>query len=248
MRCINTGGVDWIGNAFRKRVDIGGGKVQALWCGIQVPKDAAPGTYEGIVKVKPKNAKETSIKLTLHVGERVLDDAGDSEPWRYSRLRWLDSTLAVDDEPVAPYTPMTVQGKTVGCLGRTVTLGEAGLPASIRSFFSPSVTGLVDKCREVLAVPMRFVAEMTDGKTQAFTGTTRITKRASGIVAWSSTAHAGDLKLKVRGEMEFDGHLEYRVELSADKATQVMDIRLEVPYEHAVAKYMMGNGAEGRRT
>ncbi len=46
------------------------------------------------------------IKLTLTVTDKTLTDAGDSDLWRLSRLWWLDSRIAVDDETVAPYTPI----------------------------------------------------------------------------------------------------------------------------------------------
>ena len=38
------------GRAFIKRVDVPAGQVQALWCVVQVPEDAA-GMYEGMVSV-----------------------------------------------------------------------------------------------------------------------------------------------------------------------------------------------------
>ena len=67
---------------------------------------------------------------------------GDDEPWRLSRLRWLDSTLAVDDELVPPYTPVTVTGQTVGVLGRSVTLNALGFPEQIESRFAIEMTHL----------------------------------------------------------------------------------------------------------
>ena len=41
LRCFNTGGVDWEGKNFTRRVEVAKGKIQALWCGVQVPADAA---------------------------------------------------------------------------------------------------------------------------------------------------------------------------------------------------------------
>lgn len=47
LRCINTGGMNWDGRPLRNDVSVPQGKVQALWCGVQVPRDAAPGEYAG---------------------------------------------------------------------------------------------------------------------------------------------------------------------------------------------------------
>jgi hypothetical protein len=85
--------------------------------------------------------------------------AGDNEPERLSRLRWLNSTIAEDDEIVDPYVALSVKGNTVECLGRDVTFGEDGFPVSIKSYFSESVTRIQDKSREILAAPVRFIVE-----------------------------------------------------------------------------------------
>ncbi|MCX5760723.1 MAG: DUF6067 family protein, partial [Gemmatimonadetes bacterium] len=47
LTSINEGGTNWDGARFTKRVDVAAGAVQALWCGVDVPLRAAPGTYTG---------------------------------------------------------------------------------------------------------------------------------------------------------------------------------------------------------
>ena len=42
--CLNLSGTDWLGRSMRPRVSVPAEKVQALWCGVQVPRDAEPGT------------------------------------------------------------------------------------------------------------------------------------------------------------------------------------------------------------
>jgi len=127
-RCFNTGGADWMGQRLTKLCSVAQGKVQALWCGVAVPRAAVPGRYQGVITVTPEGMASSEIEYVLHVSQALLADAGDSEPWRHSRLRWLDSTIAIDDEVVAPFTPLEVDGKRIGCLGRTVTLGKNGFP------------------------------------------------------------------------------------------------------------------------
>ena len=177
---------------------------------------------------------------------KLLADAGDSEPWRHSRLRWLDSTIADDDEPVAPFTPLAVQGKKIALLGRDLELDATGLPGSIRSYFAPEVTHLTTTGRPLLAGPIRFVMELPDGSTSAFAGDDfEFVKQSSGIVAWRSSSRAGDLRLRCQGELEFDGHAEFSMEVAADRTTTVSDLRLEIPLCREAARYMMGMGQPG---
>ena len=64
----------------------------------------------------------------------ALKDRGDGELWRHSRLRWLNSTIGIDDEPTAGYPPLEVQGQTVR---RDLGAGMGGrTPGSRRHEFS----------------------------------------------------------------------------------------------------------------
>jgi hypothetical protein len=68
LRCINTGGTDWNGEALLKTVAVEAGKVQALWCGVQVPAAARPGRYEGDVTVSAEGFPVQRVRLALTVG------------------------------------------------------------------------------------------------------------------------------------------------------------------------------------
>ena len=48
LNCMNTNGTTYDARPFNATVNIPAGKVQALWCGIDVPENAAPGIYKGI--------------------------------------------------------------------------------------------------------------------------------------------------------------------------------------------------------
>ena len=141
VRCFNTAGTDWLGRPMRKSLAIASGKVAPLWFGVEVPATAAPGIYRGEVKLGGENR----VELSLNVTSALAEESGDHDLWRHSRLRWLDSTIGLDDEPVKPYTPVEVEGRTHRCLGREVRFGENGLPESIRS-----------NGREILAAPVTF--------------------------------------------------------------------------------------------
>ncbi len=246
LSCFNTGGINWDGAAFAKAVAVKKGEVQALWFGVQVPKDAAAGTYRGQVSVQPAGMQAQTVTLFIRVDQGLIADAGDDEPWRHSRLRWLDSKLAFDDDIVRPFTPVRVSKSTVGILGRQVNLGPSGFPAQIDSFYSPEVTRIGDHAKHLLAAPMQLIVEDAGARPLKWTQTQpRFTTEKAGIVEWRAGSTAGSLKLDVAGSMEFDGFVRFKVTLSTSKAVEVRDIRLEIPLARDAIRYMMGLGLKG---
>ncbi len=246
FRCTNLGGVDSAARRFTRTVRVDQGKVQALWCGVQVPAGAAPGSYTGVVTVSARGNAKTPVRVTLDVSTTVAPAAGDDEPWRLSRLRWLDSTLAVDDDLVAPYTPVQVAGRTVSVLGRSVTLGADGFPDRIESRFAIEMTHLTDQGRQVLSGPVAIHVQSPDREVGSWTSRgLSFVKHAPGVAAWRSTSTAGPISMDTDAQLEFDGNMEYTVRVSAARATSVDDIRLEIPISRDVAKFMMGLGVKG---
>ncbi|MFH1941088.1 MAG: glycoside hydrolase domain-containing protein, partial [bacterium] len=244
--CFNTGGIDWEGKLLDKTCPVGKGKIQPLWMGVQIPEDVPPGKYEGEITVAPAGSEESNIHLVLNISRNVRKDAGDDEPWRHSRLHWLNSKIAIDDGIVSPYTPMNVDGNAIQCLGRRLTLNRTGLPESIQSFFGPEMTRLIQNGREILSAPIKLIVEMPSSKILSWDrGSVEITKQAEGAVSWKSISSAGPLQMDCEAQMEFDGTVEFLLTLKANKATRVKDIRLEIPIQKDVAKYMMGMGVKG---
>ncbi len=244
FRCINLGGVDSAGKPFTRRVRVDLGKVQALWCGVQVPPSAAPGEYTTTISVAPQGVEPTPVRFALIVSQHAIPAAGDDEPWRLSRLRWLDSTLAFDDDLVAPYTPVQVAGRTVSVLGRSVKLAASGFPERIESRFDIEMTRLTEKPRQVLSAPVALVVEGADAGPLEPGGVSFV-KQARGVATWRSTSTAGPISIATDAQLEFDGNMEYTVRVTSSRAIDVKDIRLEIPVARDVAKYMMGLGIKG---
>ncbi len=244
--CFNTGGVNWDGKEFRKKCPVEKGKVYPLWCGVQVPKEISPGKYEGETTIIPKGMKPGKIKLILNVKDEVLSDGGDSELWRHSRLRWLDSRIAFDDEVFPPFIPLKVKDNTVSCLGRSLTFGQTGFPTSIKSLFSPEVSLTQGKESELLSSPIELIVVDKDNNILTWKGKgAAIKKETPGVISWEAESSAERLSLQCQAQMEFDGFVEFKVRLKALKDIDVGDIRLEVPLRKNAAKYMMGMGFKG---
>ncbi len=234
IRCFNLGGTDWLGRTFTKDYAISEGKIGALWFGVQIPKEAATGNYRGTLFLRNQGRDSTPLDLSLRVTAQHLEDAGDSELWRHSRLRWLDSTVGIDDEVTAPYTALHINGRTVGCLGRQVQFAATGLPDSIQS-----------NGREILARPINLVVETTGGETLWSGGKAEVRKSAPGAVTWESLNEGRKFALRCQAKMEFDGHIVFDLHLRAHQAAQLNDIRLEIPFRKDLAAYMMGLGRKG---
>ncbi|MCS6859162.1 MAG: DUF6067 family protein [Abditibacteriales bacterium] len=234
MRCFNLTGVDWLGKPMRRRFSLIAGKVRPLWLGIQIPRDAQ-GIYRGHIVIEPKNLPVTTVALTIKVTGAVLEDCGDSESWRLSRLRWLDAKRGLEETVIPPFTPVKVVGNVTECLNRQVTFGNGGLPTSIRS-----------NGKEILAKPMRFVVETAEGKPLRLAAVrsrvVRVTQCRAERMAESKSRLS---MITVHSTMEFDGCVNFRVSLVARSDLSVRDIRLEVPLRRQVATYMMGMGKRG---
>lgn len=242
--CFNTEGIDWKGNFFQKDITVKQNTVQPLWIGVQIPKGIESGFYEGKVNVKAGNLSK-SITLKLTVTKESIVASGDNEPERLSRLRWLNSTIGEDDGIIPPYSALEVEGNTIKLLGRQVKLNSLGFPESIQGFFSGSVTKIQETGRDILASPVELIVEQ-DGKSGNWQSKNlQFTKQKEGTVAWKVDNQMEGLKLTGKGQLEFDGNIDYELVLTATKDMKVNDIRLEVPLKDDVAKYMMGLGQKG---
>lgn len=244
--CFNTEGYDSEGNYFEKNCPVQQTKVQAFWCGLQIPTDAVPGKYSAEVTVIAGNEKPMTFILFLTIENKLIANGGVDDPANLSRLKWLNSRLAFDDGIVLPYTAMTVENNTIGILGRTITLNEMGLPSSIKSFFDIEMTKITDKPLEMLKGPFQFVIINPDNTKQRFVPASFVfSKKTEGAIAWTSEAESGDFNMLITAQAEFDGCVEYQVTLVSKKDVNVNDIRLEIPYRLEVAEMMMGLGVRG---
>jgi hypothetical protein len=248
VSAFNFRGVDSKGDEFTVPVSATAGSVRALWFGVAVPTDASAGSYRGTVTLSAPDHATRSLPVTVTVTQRSIAAHGDDEPWRLSRLRWLDSRIALDDEVVRPFTPVQVQGHRVRVIGREVRLGDDGLPEQIVSYFAPEATRLIEDGRALLARPVKLTVEDAGrGAIRWRAGPVRFTEQRPGRAAWTVHSEARGLVMRLRGEMEFDGTMEITVALLAQQTVDLDDVRLEIPIARDVAQYMMGMGQPGGR-
>ncbi|MFV0401827.1 MAG: glycoside hydrolase domain-containing protein, partial [Oscillospiraceae bacterium] len=239
--CFNLGGIGCDGKPFSKTVSPVPGRVQPLWFGFSLPESGC-SSVEGTLILKPEKAEATTLHIHISVEGDVLADCGDSEPWRHSRLRWLNSAIAQDDEITAPFAPLTRKGSTISGLGHSVILGKNGLPEQLTSAFSLTVEGISLRAREILAAPIGFGAPEQEA---ALTRPLSFTEEKPGIIRWESEWNSGDIAVSCEGKMEYDGYQEYALAVEALEDTELDDLALRIPYRADCAKDWMGMGKQG---
>jgi hypothetical protein len=246
ISCINTDGVKYDGTVFSNTVNVSKSKIQAMWCGIDVPESTVAGDYFGEVLVSSGGATQ-AVALHLVVKEGVTHNGGIDQPEKMARLKWLNSTMAQENTVIAPYTPLEVKEAAISLLGRKVLLSKNGLPSQIQTFFTPEMTSIGAKANDILTAPAQFHLvdnagkEINNWKNTSF----KFTKKEAGTVSWESTNTDAAVDMQVNGTLEFDGFLSYTIKITALEDVTFNDINFQMPLQPASAKYLMGLGQKG---
>ena len=228
ITCFNLGGTNWDGSKLVKLVSIGKGKVYPFWIGVDIAEHQKPGTYLGTAKLNFEGQPSKTVRISLTVEGRAIADRGDSDLWRYSRLRWLNSTLGTNDEPVAPYGPLQVFGKPMWIAGSysKIQLGIDGLPEQLFVNNKP-----------VLEHPITLGPRIVNSASMHLAG--------KGRAIWQSKGETVQWSRVTTGEYEFDGHGDIHVRFTAKQDTIIPGLRLSVPYRKDASRYFMGIGHPG---
>lgn len=269
-RCLNTEGSTSLGEDVSptQRPDRPGfdsflvsaeaGTVTSLWIGVEIPTTVKPNTVLrgaamlGLQKAAGTTAttKHVSVALTVSA-EPVSVDQGFSNLSSYSRLSWLNSKYAIDDEVVAPYTALQVGGGGggagfstessgggffVGLLNRQVRVGADGLPSTITVTRPASAHGVIAERKiNLLAKPIS-LALLKGGAALPVTVRTPATvwRTTPAMVSWSSVVVVGPAVLTLNATIHMDGYMDFAVALSAatpaDEHFEVDDIQLRVEW------------------
>lgn len=234
LTCFNQEGINWDGKPISFTVNVPKGKIQALWCGVQIPEQITPGTYQGTVTLTAKGIEPRQIAVSLRVGKELLADNGDGDLWRHARLRWLNSRIGEDNLPVTPYQAMSFEDNCIKATEKEMTVGANGLPASIRI-----------NNREVLSAPVRFTVVTPAGPVSFDATNVQLNQEADGLVTWKASSEQQGIRFDCSAYMEYDGYARYHIQVSSDNEIPVKDIRLETNYSAYSSEYFMGTGYKG---
>ena len=240
LTCLNTEGVDTAGKDFCKTIDIYGGKPWPLWCLLDTPAEEALD-----ICITLQDGRQISFTISLEISEACNSSLFDAET--LARLQWLNSREGTQNTLVRGYTPVSVEDRTVRILGRSIRISEQGFIESVSTHFVGNNSKLSDTPREILAAPLEY-AVYEDGRKLRFTslGLT-ITQKGETCCQWQAENVCDDLKLTIRGTMEFDGAVRYNAELK-NSGNRNLSVRLIHTPRPEFSKYFMGLGLTGCKT
>ncbi|HBL84532.1 MAG: hypothetical protein A2Y17_01010 [Clostridiales bacterium GWF2_38_85] len=240
--CINLSGIDWLGDSLEKKVVLVDGGSQVLWVSLFIP-EKADGVYKGEMILTVGQA-EIPLSIELEVSGEVLVDHGDSEPWRFSRLRWLNTYNKTGlDKPIGKYTDLHYNGSIISVLGRKVTLSESGLPKAIFSYFDKNIK--LSETRTQVTDMLRLTIHK-DNKILVFGNyKTKTLLQNSAKVIIETTADNSIFNYRCRLTAEFDSFMGYELELTAKETANIQDISVTIPYTDECSTYFMGLGHTG---
>ncbi|MCC8170533.1 MAG: DUF6067 family protein [Parabacteroides sp.] len=234
VTCFNQEGINWDGNPVTFPINVPEGKIQALWCGIQVPENARKGNYEGTATLTADGIAPRNIQIRINVDKAVLADKGDSDLWRHARLRWLNSRIGEDLLPTTPYRDMVLAGHTVAATDKYVSVGGNGLPDSIRI-----------NDRQVLAEPLRFIVHTRRGPVAFDASNVQLSQAAPGLIRWQASSVQGSIRFDCNAYMEYDGYIRYHLRVASERPEVIDDIQLVSRYTPYASEYFMGTGFRG---
>ena len=242
--CFNLEGKNICGKDFRKEIEIAPGRLQALWCGIEIPEDIQ-GDFKGVIQLQA-GQKCLDVKLDVRIEGEVLKNYGDDDEKRFSRLRWLNSNIGLDENFIPqPYVPVKRKDKTIELLGKKFEIGFGGMPGQIFSYFDQGNTQITSEPLEILKSPFEFVVETESGKVQWNETSFEVLKETCSGICWKAVCEAEELKLESIGELDYDNGVVYKNCLTSSKDIHVKDIRLEIKVKPGFSKYFMGLGHKG---
>lgn len=233
LTCFNQGGTGWDGKPLLFKIDIQKGKIQALWLGLSIPKNIKAQKYEGWVTLNVGNGQEQKIKLEVQVNDESLADRGDGELWKHARLRWLNSTLGISDEPVKPYTSLRRKNKDLFAGNKRLTLNAYGLPAQI------SVNS-----NTLFSAPLSLTAETSTGHLELVPGQINFIE-SNGKISWKTIWTAPGLTVNCVLALEFDGSVSCQFLFSSRGNVTLQNLKLLLTYPEKEVPYLMGIGLKG---
>jgi hypothetical protein len=245
FKCINMGGKDHLGDPFVKNVVIPKGEVRSFWVVSDIQTTQAPGTYQGKVMVAAKGTRSYPIDVKIQVTDKIVENRGYNTPQNQSRLNWLDSEMGIDNEVVAPFTPVKLSGREVSVFGRKLSFDKMGFPAKITSSFTGSNHSIDGPDKNILAAPIHLDVIINGQEVKFSSAGPKIILQASGAVAWQTVLTSENLDIYVKAKMECDGYINYETKIKAKKDISIEDVQLVLPYLKSTAKYLMGMGKQG---
>jgi hypothetical protein len=168
---MNLEGLDFWGRPYVRTQLIPKGQMVSFWIAVVVPASAPAATYTTTATISLLMGSSSSSVMTFNVAVEIavagppLDNGGDDDIWRGTRLHWFDSQLGNSDDFVPePFVPLSCQTSgnevTVSALEKVFVLDLAN------PFLSNVLTGKEGNQTKPLAAPVSFEVFAAGGPLQ----------------------------------------------------------------------------------
>ena len=243
---FNTGGINWDGKSFSKKVSVAQGKVQPLWFGFMIPEETDTRKIRGKMIINPLGQEPETLRIKIMISNEIINNHGDDNPYLMTRLRWLNSDIAFDDEITEPFIAIEKEKKSLKILGRKIDIGSCGLPSRYLTYFNPSNTALEAEAENVLASPMKLDIYRSNGSQIYFVNEEPVFEKSGpGKYTWKTLCKSSAIEMQAEGSLEFDGFSSIRINIQAIQDIDLSDIRLAMQIRKKFATYFMGLGLRG---
>lgn len=232
LTCFNTKGVNYLGEAFVKKLTVPNNDVQALWIGAAIPEDAT-GTYTGKVFIHSARGS-VPVEITINVSGDKIPLHGDKNLESLSRLRWLNSCIGIRDKVLPGFEAIKVAENRMFLAHRQIEYQSNSLPAAITS-----------NNIEILAAPIILSASLGSRKYNLSDACSEIKKQQKTFVEQYATAKLKDLNVNIKSTLEQDGCLQYEIILKSAKSVTLDNLELSIPFKSEAATYIVGMGKRG---
>ncbi|MCC6578899.1 MAG: hypothetical protein IT440_00525 [Phycisphaeraceae bacterium] len=196
---------------WSKRLDFKDGLVHGI---VDIP-DLPDGRYRLVVGLEgPKAPKEPLTQDFVR-----------------QHFEWEHNQLGFSDKVIPPFTPMTVDGSTVGCVLRRLTHGEGGM-----------WNKAVSEDQDILAGPMQWEVTLADGSKPKVVGQPwRVVSRKETEIVGQSVWQAGAMQARVDTQYDYDGMMKCTLTLPPC-AAEVKELTLRIPVKNSLATVMHACG------
>jgi len=193
-----------------------------------------PGRYTIDARLR-ESANGYAGRLELSLTIERNGEADSVAAMRAAHLAWLEDNARVGVEPAVPrsvkpsssvpepFEPLRVSGRRIDFSGRSLSLGDNGLPSSLK------IDG-----RELLSRPMVLRGlEVEDG------WQFRVTGQRPASVTWSSEGHVAGTSISLSATLHYDGFLAVRLDIEPPHdGFQPGAWSLDVPLKRNAARYL----------
>lgn len=229
--CINTEGTDCKGKKFNLTPQIHKGVIKPIFIMLDYTGTDLKNDKITIEVCTDNNIDKIIIDVKLT--DDFVENNGFNDIKKLSRLVWLNSDKAIDNNIPKPFTPIKNDGLVFEILGRRITFGENALPQKIESFFDEAVNLSEEKQCDLLREPVLFdidnaVFEIKD---------IRNNKNFSEII---SEGISGNCIIRIKTILKYDGSMEFDAAVKAKKTMIFDNVSFSYRLTDYAARYMNG--------